>query len=149
MNEETQAEADRRLEARLEETGARDPREVYRGLLRDLRGQNEPAYRELVAAWESDVLAPTAAGSVDPLEAWLEFGLALAQRLAAGRTVEIDETGRARAPKGPPGWDRLLLHLPEGGKGRALPVVIPPEPTPAQRAAVDLLVRGRVKLPDA
>ncbi len=144
-------EADRRFAARRSETGARDPREYYRGLLRGLRETDPDAYRTLVERYEAEVVQAIAAEGADPLEAWLAFGAVLAQAVAGpGGLHSVDATGQS-APAAPPlPWDALLLHIPEGkgggGRGgRALPVGLPPELSPAQRATVDLLVHGKVR----
>jgi hypothetical protein len=147
MDPELQATADHAFGRRIEETGARDPREFYRRLLRDLRQEDEAGYTEMVRRYEEDVVGPVARGEVDPLEAWLRFGSALAERLHEGRTVVVDESGRATPLSGAPSWEDLVLHLPRGRGMRALPVGIPPEPSAAQRATLELLVQGRVRLP--
>jgi hypothetical protein len=146
MTDDLPSAADRRFQERLEATGARDPREYYRGMLRELKGSDEAVYRTLVTAYEADVVAAVARGEADPLEAWLTFGVRLAAAHGGeGRTVVIDETGRARGLDGAPAWDQLLLHLPDARGARALPVGLPPELSPPQRAAVDLLVHGKVR----
>lgn len=137
--------ADRRFAERRAATGARDPREFYRNLLRDLRGTDEAAYREMVALYEAQVVGAVGRGDADPLEAWLAFGLELAVASAgAGRSVVVDGSGRATPLEGRPHWDQMVLHLPEG-RGRAVPVSLPPELSDAQRAALDLLVKGKVR----
>ncbi len=148
MDRSSQEEADRRYDLRIQETGARDPREFYRDILKDLRETDAEAYQEMVARYQAEVVAPLAEGSGDPLLTWLEFGRALAQRTAPGRLVRVDATGRAEPVQEELSWGDLLLHLPDQPRGRALPVGIPPEPTPAQRATLDLLVTGRVRLPE-
>ncbi len=141
--------ADQRFEARLAETGARDPREFYREVLRSLREADPDAYREMVERYQSEVVEVLADTDRDPLLTWLEFGRALAARAAPGTLVMVDGTGRAApAPEAISHRD-LLLQIPEDRRTRALPVAIPPEPTPAQRATLDLLVKGRVRLPES
>lgn len=145
-------EAERRFAARRSETGARDPREYYRGLLRDLREADPDAYRTLVARYESEVVRGIAAEGADPLEAWLAFGATLAQTVAGPGTLHrVDAAGASAPATSPLPWDALLLHIPNGKKGggrggRALPVGLPPELSPAQRATVDLLVHGKVRV---
>ncbi len=143
-----QAEANRLLEEDLARTGARDPRDDYRELLRQIKARSESEYGEAVALWERDVIGPTARGEAEPLGRWLEFGTRLADRVHPGRTVAVDASGRARPLDRPPSWEELVLHLPEEKGARAIPVVVPPQPSPAQDATVALLVEGRVKLPD-
>ncbi len=146
MHDDLATAADRRFAERLEATGARDPREYYRGMLRELKGADEAAYRTLVAAYEAEVVEPIGRGEADPLEAWLAFGVRLAvARAGAGQTVVIDDTGQAHPFEPPARWDRLLLHLPDDRGTRALAVGLPPELSPPQRAAVDLLVHRKVR----
>lgn len=132
----------------MQETGARDPREFYRGILRDLRERDAAGYEELVERFQTEVVVPLAEGARDPLSAWLEFGRALAERSAPGKLVRVDGTGRATPAAPDLSWEDLLLHVPDDRRTRALPVGIPPDPTPAQRATLDLLVQGRVRLPE-
>lgn len=148
MDRSSHEEADRRYEIRIQETGARDPREFYRDILRDLRETDVEAYKEMVARYEAEVVLPLAEGSRDPLLIWLQFGRVLAQRAAPGRLMLVDATGRAKPAPEQLSWGDLLLQLPDEPRSRALPVGIPPEPTPAQRATLDLLVTGRVRLPE-
>jgi hypothetical protein len=146
MTDDLTTLAERRFAERRVATGARDPREFYRGLLRDLRGANEASYREMVARYESRVVAAVARGEADPLEAWLAFGLELAEASAGtGRAVVVDATGRATPLEGRPRWDQMILHLPEGKGARGVPVSLPPELSDAQRATLDLLVKGKVR----
>lgn len=131
----------------MKETGARDPREFYRGILKALRENDADGYQEMVDLYQSEVVQPLAQGSRDPLSAWLEFGRTLAERSAPGKLVRVDETGRASPAPQELSWRELLLHVPDDRRTRALPVGIPPEPSRAQRATLDLLVRGRVRIP--
>ena len=148
MTETEQDLAGARFARRLEETGARDPREFYRQLLRDLKEADAAGYEEMVARYRDRVVAPIEAGEGDPLTHWLEFGLEVAGRLHPGRTVVIGEDGRATPLAPPPDPLDLILHLPDDVKSRAIPVGIPPEPTPAQSATLDVLVKGRTRLPE-
>ncbi len=143
-----QEAADRRFQEVLEETGARDPREFYRELLKELKTRDEDAFAAAVERWQSGVIQPLARGEGDPLGRWLAFGLELARTLHPGRTVTVDADGRAQPLEAQPDWRWLILHLPERKRDRAVPVSIPPEPTPAQQATLDLLVQGRLKLPE-
>lgn len=146
MDDEPQQQAERRFTTRLEETGARDPRDVYRELLRHLRARDEEAYGAAVARFGDEVVAAIARDDRDPLEAWIEYGLSLARGLHPGRTVVLDATGRSEPYAPPPDWASLILHLPEEKRERAVPVSVPPDPSPAQLAALDLLVEGKVRL---
>lgn len=141
-------EAEERLNQALLETGARDPRESYRDMLRELKLRSEPDYRQAVAGFQESVLAAIGDRGADPLSSWLQFGRELAERLYPGRDVVIDETGRARALAPPPSWRDLILHLPDDQRAKGVVVGLPPELTRAQRASVDLLARGSVRLPN-
>jgi hypothetical protein len=143
MDEATRKEADRRFEEALEATGARDPRDFYRKTLRDLREKNSEGYDRAVSHFQN-VLAPSiAAGEVEPIGAWREYGRIIAEVCADGRTVAIDESGRSFPYEPEVSMDWLVLHLPKAGGGRAILVSLPPEPTTAQRATYDLLVIGK------
>jgi hypothetical protein len=149
MDQDLQKEADRRFAAHLEETGARDPREFYRELLRRLKARDEGAYGRAVERFRDEVMGPIARDGRDPLEAWTLYGLSLARELHPGRTVTLDRTGRSTSFEPPPDPVSVILHLPDEKKERAIPVRVPPEPSSAQTAAMDLLVEGKVKLSDA
>ena len=148
MTEQTQdpqAQADRRLEAALEEVGARDPRPICRERLRELKDVDEAAFTRAVDHYRGQLIPAIAEGG-EPLTAWIEYGRTIARLTRRGRTVAIDRTGLAREYSTPADPDALVLHLPEGGRGRALLVAQPRAPSPAQRATRDLLVDGRSNL---
>jgi hypothetical protein len=148
MDPDLQQEADRRFAARLRESGARDPRDFYRELLRRLKARDEAAYGKAVERFRDRVMTPVARDGVDPLEAWTLYGLSLARELHPGRTVVLDRAGRSIPFEPPPDHGSLILQLPDERRERAVPVSLPPDPSPAQRAALDLLVEGKVKLSD-
>jgi hypothetical protein len=148
MESDLHVRADQALRTALERTGARDPREFYRELLRELKRKDEDAYRGAVDRWRQEVIEPLARGDGDPLERWLRYGLELARAVEPGRTVIVNDTGRAEPLSSAPSWTDLVLQLPERRKVRAIPVSIPPSPTGPQRATLDLLVQGRVSLPE-
>ncbi len=147
MAEDLTAEADTRLQAALDSSGARDPREFYRDRLRALKLENASAYSGAVAYYKERLIPDVASGSVEPLVAWAEYGRMLAESLAPGRAVCIDATGRAHPYESPAPLDRLVLHIPQNQGVRALLVSLPPELTPAQRATYDVLVSGKQKQP--
>lgn len=146
MTDELRRRVEQRLEAALETSGARDPRDHYRELLRDLKEKDPDAYGSAVGYYEETLLPAVAAGDEEPLKGWREFGRRIAELSAPGRTVALDASGRARAydPEGAAG--DLVLHLPEESRRRALLVALPQEPSDAQRAAYRLLVAGRQTL---
>ncbi len=149
MSDDLTARADERLQAALTETGARDPRDACRALLRELKGQDEAAYPRLVSRWRSGVIEPLGRGEGDPLSLWLEFGVELAATLHPGRPMVVDTQGTATPLEGSPEWNTLVLHLPDDPRHRAIPVVLPPAPSAAQQATMDLLVEGRLSLEGA
>jgi hypothetical protein len=140
---ELREKADRRFEEVLAKTGARDPRDFFRQRLRELRERDTDAYRRAVAYFEQRLIPSVAAEETDALGEWLEYGRFLAELVSAGRTVQIDASGRAHdyAPPVPP--DHLVLHLPTSTRGAVQVVGIPARLSPAQRATYDLLVGGR------
>jgi hypothetical protein len=141
--------ADQAFEDALARSGARDPREFYRGRLRELKQASPEAYEEAVTYYRETLVPSVAGGDVDPLAAWTEYGRTLAELTAPGRTVSIDSTGRAEPYDGPPGPDRLVLHMPKAKNVKALLVALPRELSEAQRSCFDWLVRGRLKADDA
>ena len=143
MSEDLIAEADRRLTEALAEDGGRDPREFYRDRLRDLKTSEPDAYAAAVAYYKDTLIPGVASGDLEPLEAWTEYGRRLAESVSPGRTVAVDGTGLAHPFEAPVGRDRLVLHIPEGPRGRALLVGLPSELTAAQRATYDVLVSGK------
>jgi len=143
MSEDDAAEAARRLQAVLESSGARDPREFYRDRLRELKSADASAYSEAVAYYQDRLIPEIAAGSVDPLVAWAEYGRMLTESLAPGRTVSIDTSGYAHPHESPAPPDRIVLHLPQNQGVRALLVSLPPKLSPAQRATYNVLVSGK------
>lgn len=142
MNEDVARIADRILEEALDASGSRDPREFYRERLRDLKEADSDAYARAVDYYRTTLIPTVAEGRAEPLDAWTEYGRVLAEAVAPGRTVCIDETGLA-VPYTAPRRDRLIIHLPEGKRGRALLVGLPAELSPAQRATYDVLVAGK------
>jgi hypothetical protein len=144
MQADPQKEADLRLTQALERTVARDPREEYRALMREIKSLSDAEYERAVTDYRTAVVNAIVGDGVDPVRAWLEFGCRLAERLRPGRPVVVSREGRAAPFRPPPSPDALILHLPEG-KGRGVVVGAPREMTPAQRATVDLLALGKVK----
>jgi len=142
MSDTQATAADRALQAALESTGARDPREFYRERLRELKRVDPHAYDESVRYYGETLIPEVASGAREPLDAWTEYGRRLAAALAPGWAVAIDESGRARPFEGG-ATDALILHLPDEGGARALLVGLPPELSDAQRATYDVLVGGK------
>ena len=148
MDQELQERADRIFEEALGKSGAKDPREFYRRRLREMKADDPEAYREAVAYYENDLVPSIAEAGDDPLTAWQQFGCRVAELTITGAPIEIDATGRRRPYAPPTPADRMVLHVPQGSKGRALVVGLPPELSSAQLATYDLLVGGRQKMRD-
>jgi len=140
--------ADQIFEEALGKTGAKDPRKYYRKRLREMKADDADAYREAVAYYENELVPSIVEAGDDPLTAWQQFGCRMAELTVPGTPIEIDPTGRRRPYEPPTASDRMVLHIPEGSKGRALVIGLPPELSAAQSATYDLLVSGRQKLPD-
>ena len=134
--------AEQALETALAESGARDPREFYRERLRELKRVRPDDYQKAVAYYTETLLPDVASRRREPLAAWTEYGRRLAEALAPGRTVGIDESGRARPFDAAPAGS-LVLHLPDDSGARALLVALPRSLSPAQRATYDVLVSGK------
>ena len=143
MTNDLRNKADARFEAALAAAGARDPRDYYRSRLRELKRSNPRGYADAVAYYQSTLVPSIAERDADPLRAWREFGLRIAQLTAAGRTVAIDPAGRSRLFEPPGKADDMILHLPDARNRRALLVGLPPDPSPAQTATCNWLVEGR------
>jgi hypothetical protein len=138
---ELRERADLRFKEALEATRARDPRDHFRKVLTELRGSNPAAFKEALAYFNTRLIPAVAADGSDPVGEWMEYGRVLATLQAPGRTVQVDATGLAQPYAVPVPVDALVLHLPDSTSAKAIVVGIPPELSPAQRAAFDLLVR--------
>ena len=147
MDEAVRAEADRLFEEAIKATGARDPRDFYRKALRELKEVNPEGYGRAVTHFQEVLVPSIASESVQPLEAWREYGRLLADLAAPGKAVGIDHTGRSQPfCQGCP-LDHLVLHIPNERGKRATLVSLPPNPSAAQRATFELLVRGKQRVP--
>lgn len=147
MSEGERKEAERRLEEALESSGARDPREFYRDMLRRLKADSIPNYQRAVAYYDAVLVPGIASGSEDPLVAWLEYGRTLAELTAPGHTVDVDRSGLSRPHEPGDSRDQLVLHIPDARNRRAILVGLPADLSGAQRATFDFLVRGKQRLP--
>lgn len=146
MNPEMKETADRLFEEALEASGAEDPRELYREALRELRRADADGYRKAATHYEEVLVPAIASEGADPLLAWREYGRHIAEVTARGRTVAIDDSGKAEAYSTRTPWNHLVLHLPDDRKRRAILVSLPSEPSTAQRATYELLVKGKQRL---
>jgi hypothetical protein len=155
MAEDLRSRAERRLAAALEAAGAADPRPALRERLRALRERAPDAFDRARAYYEDKVLPALAGGSEAPatsggengaLASWVAYGRFVGELDGPGRILFIDERGRAREPAEATTPDRLVVHLPDDSGVAAFAVLVPVEPSPAQRAALALLVEGRLSL---
>jgi hypothetical protein len=137
-----QQEADRKLEEALEGSGVADPRGALRDRLRRLRGT--PHFDRAVSHYQEVLVPGVAHGSLDPLDAWLEYARLVAGAAGPGREVVIDAEGREAA--GATGPAALLLHFPDERGAPVTPLRVPAAPSAAQRATLALLVEGRTRL---
>ncbi|MEE2905436.1 MAG: hypothetical protein VX801_03460 [Gemmatimonadota bacterium] len=142
MSETLITTAEQALEAALATSGARDPRDFYRERLRELKQVNPESYRAAVTYYREVLIPEVAGGAGNPLDAWIEYGRTLAEALAPGRTVSIDETGKSHNYEGVDS-SGLILHLPQETGARALLVSLPVTMSSAQRATYDVLVKGK------
>lgn len=138
--------ADNRFAAALAATGARDPRDFYRDQLKQLKERDPAAFRSGSDYFERKLLPAVAAEGSDPIAEWLDFGCFLAELQIEGSAIQIDPTGRASAFRRPVPIQNLVLHLPTSARETAIPIGLPPELSPSQRATFDLLVRQKVSL---
>lgn len=150
MSDESMREvADRRFDAALRQSGARDPRDFYRERLRTLRSQDERAFRKALDHFENVLVPGIASADSDPIGEWLDYGCLLAALLEPGSAVRIDRSGRSQPYRRPVPVEDLVLHLPTSSRSPAVAVGIPPELSPAQRATYSLLVRGAAEPPSS
>lgn len=134
-----------RFEAALRDRELSDPRDGYRMRLRALRETRPELFDRATRHYQEEVLPALEAGG-DAIETWIDYGRFLAELVAPGRIVTIDGTGSAR-PYAPPLPPRaLVLHLPHDHEATTMALAEPIDPSAAQQAAYDLLVRGRLTL---
>lgn len=138
--EGARARADRRFAELIRGQGMPDPRDRYRDWLRELRGQDEPAFRKALEYFDAELVPAVLDPHGDPWRAWTEYGMRLAQRLRAGSPVAIDASGRSRPADAGAPLEDLILHLPTSTRESALLVRLPARLSPAQEATVGVLV---------
>lgn len=134
--------AEANLERAARAAGLTDPRPPLRDRLRQLRESHPAAYDRARSHYEQAVL-PALADGPDPLGTWIEYARFLAELTAPGRLLAIDGTGLA-APAAGPLTGQLLLHVPDEAGAAVLVALEPAEPSPAQRATIDLLVNRKL-----
>lgn len=134
------AVARRRTDSSLAGAGFEDPRPALRDLLRQLRAQDAEGFSEATDRFEQVLVPAAASDSSDPLVAWIEYARWLSDRLAQGRAVRIDVTGRASPASGDPEPGMLLIHIPDEQAKRAMVLLAPRQLSQAQQETIRLLV---------
>jgi hypothetical protein len=116
-------------------------RPAFRRLLVRLKQVDPERFEEASRRYQDELEPAVAAGRVDPIAAWLDYGSWVAGSLARGRTLSIDSTGRARPFRTDVASPEvgLLIHLPDDERAGAILLAIPREPTEPQRVTADLL----------
>lgn len=140
--QDLQTAAARALQEALDRERIADPRESLRDRLRALRGTAH--FDRVVAHYQEALLPGVAEGTMEPLDAWLEYARLVAG-VAPGRETAIDVQGREGADPSDPAT--LLLHVPEEKGAPVTRLRAPADASPAQRATLALLVDGRTRLP--
>jgi hypothetical protein len=148
MSEELRERAEQRLAAAIAAAGVADPRPALRERLRALRERAPAAFDRARSFYEEQVLPALAdaAGHTAALITWVEYADFVAGLEGEARLYVVDANGRADAFAGSLDAGMLVLHVPDDAAVPALAVIAPLEPSPAQRATLDLLVAGRVTL---
>lgn len=145
MTTDLRDRANARLDAALRDRELADPRGGYRTRLRALRETRPELFERATRHYEEHVLPALAAGD-DAIDTWIDYGRVLAEMIGPGRVLAIDGTGVARPYSPPLPAGALVLHVPYDPETVTLPLAEPAAPSAAQRAAYDLLVRGRLAL---
>jgi hypothetical protein len=108
-------------------------------MLRQLRSRDPDGFAAATERYEQVLVPAAASEDSDPLVAWLEYADWLSDRIAPGRAVRIDATGRASPAPGGPEPGVLLIHLPDDQKTRAVVLLAPARLSEAQRETIRLL----------
>jgi hypothetical protein len=126
----------------LQKAGLADMRPAYRKLLVQLKQADPAAFQEATRRYREDLEPAVSGGDADPISAWLDYGCWLASRIAEGRAMAIDATGRAR-PFDPsaPDAGTMILHVPDDDRAPAIALAMPCAPSESQRETAELLLR--------
>ncbi|MFV1985702.1 MAG: hypothetical protein ACC682_00360 [Gemmatimonadota bacterium] len=122
----------------LAKHGLADVQPLYRQLLLRLKSQDAAGYEEAVVRYRDEV-EDVADGADDPVRVWVDYGIWLAPRLAAGTLRAVNEEGLASAVDAPPPLGPLLMHLPDDQKIRGIVLAMPASPSTAQQETAALL----------
>ena len=131
-----------RTDEALESAGLADMRPAYRRLLVRLKGVDPAAFEEASRRYRDELEPAIAGGDIDPITAWLGYGVWLAGLFADGRVLAIDATGRARPldPATAPDAGTMVLHIPDDDRAPATLLAVPSAPSEPQRETAELLV---------
>lgn len=129
-----------RTDSSLARAGLEDPRPALRDLLRRLRAEDAGGFAEATDRYERVLVPAAASEDTDPLVAWIDYACWLSDKLAHGKAVNIDFTGRASPASGEPEPGMLLLHLPDEQTTRAMVLLAPRQLSEPQRETMRLLV---------
>ncbi len=126
----------------LERVGLADMRPAYRKLLVRLKQADPAAFEEASRRYRDELEPAIATEQVDPILAWIGYGIWLAGQFSEGRPLAIDASGRARPfdPTSTPGSGAMIVHVPEDDRAPATLLAIPSAPSEPQRETADLLV---------
>jgi hypothetical protein len=146
MDAALRARAEERLLQATTLLGLADPRPRLRERLRSLRASHPDAFEGAVAHYEHGVLPrlADADGTDDVLAAWTEYGTFLAGQTANCRLLRVDGTGRSTPFRPTAAAGELVLAVPDDLAIDVLVLLEPARATPAQAAALSLLVERRL-----
>src|SRR5215510_1728009 len=94
MSDPQKARAETRTDEAVAESGFEDPRVQLRRRLKHLKENQPAAFAQAIEYYEQD-LVPRVAQGGDPIDEWLEYGKQLGELTSPGRTLGVDESGRA------------------------------------------------------
>jgi hypothetical protein len=138
-NDSQKTRAEARTDEAVAASGFEDPRATLRRRLKHLKDNQPAAFTKAIEYYEQDLL-PRIAEGADPLAEWLDYGRQLGDLTSPGRTMSVDESGRAQPFRSGLTQQTLVLHIPHDTSVDVLALAIPCEQSPAQRATLDLLV---------
>ncbi|MGQ0560385.1 MAG: hypothetical protein ACT443_00770, partial [Gemmatimonadota bacterium] len=131
MNDAAKRQADALTQKAMAGAQFEDFRDAYRERLRWLKENRAHGFTEALSHY-NDVLVPNIASGADPIREWIDYGQRLGELSGSGKTVRVDETGRAHPFEG--SVDGLILHLPDETTVPALPLAVPRAVSDAQQA---------------
>lgn len=118
-----------------------DVRPACRYLLRQLKAVTPDAYEAGVRRYEDELIPSIADGSVNPLDAWIDYGAWLCDQLYDGHLVSVDASGRSSPFSGPLPDGAMALYLGAKDDQPTILLASPESLSAHQTAARDLLCR--------